>query len=85
MSTLLSIIGILTTLGAIGCWIFVLIKMFNTEGALKGILGFICALYAFIWGWMNADSQGIRQIMLIWTGLIVAGFVFNGSAGLFAQ
>ena len=37
------------------CWIIVLIRMFK-ESAVKGILGLICGLYAFIWGWMNSSA-----------------------------
>jgi hypothetical protein len=57
----------------------VLIKMFQDAGLLHGILGLICGLYAFIWGWINADRVGIKNIMMIWTLLgiisIVLGFV----------
>lgn len=65
---------------SLGCWIYVLIKMFSAEGALKGILAIICALYAFIWGWMNrgADSN-MQTVMIAWTVAIVIGAVVNGS------
>ena len=59
----------------------VLIKMFQNEGALKGIIGLICSLYAFIWGWMNASRFGLKNIMLIWTVLIVVYFVVFFAAG----
>lgn len=42
------------TIGSILIWIsgiVVLVKLFQTEGLLKGILGLICMLYTFIWGW----------------------------------
>ena len=55
------------------CWIIVLIRMFR-ESVLKGILGLICGLYAFIWGWMNSGLL-FRNIMLIWTAAIVLGIV----------
>ena len=51
--------------------IMVLIKLFQNEGALKGILGLICGLYTFIWGWMNANRLGIKNLMIIWTLLII--------------
>lgn len=56
------------------CWIMVLIQMFK-EGALKGILGLLCGLYAFIWGWMNTGRPGLRNIMLIWTIAMLVGVV----------
>ena len=63
------------------CWIFVLVQMFK-QSALKGILGLICGLYAFIWGWMNS-SLGLKNIMLIWTAAIVLGIV-GGAIGGFS-
>lgn len=42
------------------CWIYVLVQMFQEEGILHGILGFICGLYAFIWGWGKADELRLR-------------------------
>lgn len=64
-------------LGSLICFIMVLIKLFQKEGVGLGILGIICALYTFIWGWINAKKQGIKNIMLIWTGLIIIGMIFN--------
>jgi hypothetical protein len=76
---MLGILGMVLYLGCIICWIMVLIKMFQDAGLLHGILGLICGLYAFIWGWINADRVGIKNIMMIWTLLgiisIVLGFV----------
>jgi len=77
---MLTLIGLLAGLAGIGsliCWILVLIKLFPAEGVGLGILGVICGLYTFIWGWQNADRQNIRQIMLIWTVCFVAGIIFN--------
>ena len=61
-----SIIG----LGALVCWIMVLIRMFKA-GVLTGILGLVCGLYAFIWGWLHS-GEGLRNVMIIWTILIIA-------------
>jgi hypothetical protein len=63
------------------CWIIVLIRMFK-ESAVKGILGVICGIYAFIWGWMNAGS-GLKNVMLLWTLAILIGIV-GGAIGGFA-
>lgn len=78
------ILGMLLTLGVLICWIIVLIKMFQTEGALKGILGLICWLYALIWGWMNATKLGIKNIMMIWTLLIILCIIVNVMSGGFS-
>ncbi len=65
----------LTGLGNLACLIMVVIKLFKQEGTMKGILGVICGLYTFIWGWINSSKLNIRNIMLIWTVLIVASIV----------
>ena len=65
-------------LGSLVCWIMVLIKMFQNEKPLIGILAILCNLWAFIWGWMNATKLNLKKIMLIWTGCIVLAFVGQG-------
>ena len=74
---MLGLLAMLVGIGCLICWIIVLIKMFQNEGALKGILGIICVLYAFIWGWMNSDRLSIRNIMMIWTLLAIIQLVLN--------
>lgn len=78
MGYILYIVGLL---GSIACWIMVLIKMFKTEKPLIGVLGILCSLWAFIWGWMNAGKQGLQKIMLIWTVCIVLAGVGGGMSG----
>ena len=75
----------LVLLAMIVLQILVVIKMFKNAGALHGILGLLCGLYAFIWGWMNANKLGIRNLMIIWTVLIILYFilVFAFGAGNF--
>ena len=86
MATILSLLAVVIGLGSLACWIMVLIKLFKAEGPLYGILGIICGLYALVWGWMNADKQNIRQLMMIWTALFILGLVINfGSAMLIAS
>ena len=48
-------------LGSLVCWVMVLIKMFQNEKPLIGILGVICSLWAFIWGWMNVAKTGQKN------------------------
>lgn len=81
MGMLIGLLAMVAGLGSFVCFIIVLIKLFQTEGPLYGILGLICGLYTLIWGWMNADKQNIKNIMLIWTGLIVLSIVLNVAAG----
>jgi hypothetical protein len=80
MAMLLGLLAIVVGIGSLVCFIMVLIKLFQNEGALKGILGLICSLYTFIWGWMNADKLNIKQLMMIWTGLILGSIVLNVAA-----
>jgi len=79
----MQIIGLLLWVGCIICGIIVLIKLFQEKGILHGILGFICGLYTFIWGWMNATRLGIKNIMIIWTLLIIASIIVNAMFGGF--
>lgn len=72
METIGGILIFIAGLTSFVCWIMVLIKMFKTESSpLMGIIGIICNLWAFIWGWMNAGKLGIKNLMLIWTAAIV--------------
>ncbi len=61
----------LVLLAAVVVQILVVVKMFQNAGALHGILGLICGIYAYIWGWMNSTKLGIRNLMIIWTALII--------------
>ena len=80
---MLGILALLCGLGSLVCAIIVLVKLFQEKGALHGILGFICGLYTFIWGWMNAGRLGIKNIMMIWTLLIILYIVFGALGGGF--
>ena len=59
--------------------IVVLIKLFQKEGFLKGVLGFICMLYTYIWGWQNIGKEELKlkTWMYLWTGAIVLGIILN--------
>lgn len=65
-------------------FIMVLIKQFKTAGPVHGIIGIVtCSIWTFIWGWMNSSKLNIRNLMIIWTLLlilnIILGFVFRAS------
>jgi hypothetical protein len=76
----MGILALLCQLGSIVCLIMVVIKMYQTEGILKAVLGFICGIYGFIWGWMNKDKVG-QNLMLVWTALIILAIVLNVAGG----
>jgi hypothetical protein len=72
----------LGTIGSIIIWvagIVVLVKLFQTEGLMKGILGFICMLYTFIWGWQNIGREELKlkTWMYLWSGAVVLGVILN--------
>lgn len=56
-------------------FIVVLIKLFKNEGALKGILGFFCGIYTFIWGWMKHKQLAMTKLMTVWSLLILLPFI----------
>lgn len=80
---MLGILALLALIGCVICWIIVLIKIFQNDGALKGILGVICSLFAFIWGWMNATRLNIKTIMMAWTVLLIVYFILAWLSGGF--
>jgi hypothetical protein len=71
----------LVLLAAFVVQILVVVKMFQNAGALHGILGLICGLYAFIWGWMNSSKLGIKNLMIIWTVLIILYAILAATVG----
>ena len=74
------ILALLCLVASAVCGIIVLVKLFQEKGALHGILGFICGLYTYIWGWMNAS----KNIMLLWTLFIILYVVFAVLSGGFS-
>ncbi len=56
-------------------FIIVLIKLFKNEGALKGILGFFCGIYTFIWGWLKHKQLAMTKMMTVWSLMILLPFI----------
>jgi hypothetical protein len=74
----MQIVAMLLSLLSFICFILVLIKQFQNAGIVHGIIGIItCGIWTFIWGWINAGKLGIRNIMMIWTLLIVVCIIIN--------
>ncbi|MCC9609258.1 hypothetical protein LOC68_06125 [Blastopirellula sp. JC732] len=80
----------------LGCFIMIIIKMFQNDEATLAIVCLAtipCALLgfliAFIMGWVKADKLGARQIMGIWTAMVViniiASFLMPGGAPALPQ
>ena len=72
-----SLLSVVVGLATFVMFVVVLIKLFQNEGVGKGILGIICSLYTFIWGWMKHKELGITQLMIWWSVSIVAGMVLS--------
>jgi len=68
---MLNLIVIALTIVSLVCWIKVLIVLFKKAGVGLGILGIICGLFAFIWGWMKHKENGLTKVMTVWTITIV--------------
>jgi hypothetical protein len=73
-------LGMIAGLGAFVCWIMVLIKQFQDSGPLHGIIGIVtCGIWTYIWGWIHSGRLGLRNMMLIWTGLWILGIILQGA------
>lgn len=78
---MLGILGWVVLVVWLICWIIVVIKIFQNDGALKGILALICWLFAFIWGWMHAGRLGVKNIMMIWTVVLIICLIIGAMGG----
>jgi len=74
---MLQILAMLVGLATFALFIVVLIKLFQNEGTGKGILGLICGLYTFVWGWLNHKKLNLTQMMIIWSVLIVISIILS--------
>jgi len=77
------ILAMCLSLVALIVFILVLIKQFQNGGAVQGIIGIVtCGIWTFIWGWMNANKLNIRNLMLIWTAIIVLNLIIRFTVGV---
>lgn len=82
---MLGILGMVLGLASFICFIIVLIKQFQNGGVVHGIIGIItCGIWTLIWGWMNSGKLNIRNLMMIWTLLIVVCIILNVVGGGFS-
>jgi hypothetical protein len=80
-------LGTIGSFIALICGVMVLVKLFQTEGVGKGILGLICMLYTYIWGWQNIKKEELKlkTWMYVWTGAIILGVILNIVSQVIAQ
>jgi len=69
---ILQLISGIVGLASLVLAIIVLIKLYNTEGAGQAVLGLICGLYLFYWGWKNADRLAFTKEMNWWKLCVAA-------------
>lgn len=80
---MIMILATLVGLASLVCFVMVLIKQFQTAGPLHGIIGLLtCGIWTFIWGWMRAGALNLKNLMLVWTGLIVLAMILNMMGGM---
>lgn len=67
------------------CYVMVVVEMFRrgdqTMGIICAVGFFVCGiglLVAFVYGWMKSQEWGLKNVMLVWTGCIIANFVLQG-------
>ena len=78
----LGLLALVVNLIAFVVFIMVLIRQFKDAGPVHGIIGIVtCGIWTFIWGWMNATRLNIKNLMLIWTGLIILGIILQVMGG----
>src|SRR5512137_1341462 len=86
----------LTSLAMFVCAIMVLIQLYKQKGLVHAILGFICFLYTYIWGWQNIKKEELKlknwmygwtaalgvYILLVILSMVVASVLNNIATGL---
>jgi hypothetical protein len=81
---MLGILAMVCSLVWLVLLIIVLIKQFQNAGVVHGIIGIVtCGIWTFIWGWMNSGKLNLRNIMLIWTLVIIVCIILNVMGGGF--
>lgn len=81
MAIVATIIGSITGIVGLVCWILVLIKMFQagqTALAIVSIVTFCCVigyLIPFIYGWMKAKEWNLSNVMVIWSICIAINLI----------
>jgi hypothetical protein len=86
MGALMGLILTVSGIVSLVCWIMVLIKIFKDNVGL-GILGVICGLFAFIYGWVKVKEYDCKNVMVAWSAAMVVSIIANalGGAALFSE
>ena len=86
MAQVMGVVALVCIVGSLICWIMVLVKMFKASVGM-GILGLLCGIVAFIWGWVKAGELGLKKVMLWWTIFIGVNILANalGAGAMFKE
>jgi hypothetical protein len=73
MDVVINLLMGLTGLVMFVCLIMVVVQLYKQKGIVHAILGFICGLYAYIWGWQNIKKEDLKlkNWMYGWTAALV--------------
>jgi hypothetical protein len=81
------VLGALTGLGSLICFILIVVKMFQDKKTGAGIASIVLALccgigflIALVVGWQNAHRWNIRNLMIAYTVLLVANIGINAAS-----
>jgi hypothetical protein len=67
---------VLIGLVSLACWIYVLVKIFQSGDTLWGILG-LCPLVAFIYGWVKVNELNVQKVMMVWSICVGLNLLMN--------
>ena len=63
----------LVHLACLGCFVWVVIRMFQTGNVVLGVVSIAtcCVGYwvAFVWGWVKSADDQLNLVMTLWTAL----------------
>jgi hypothetical protein len=71
---------------SLACLLVVVYAMAQRESLGKAFVGLVTVLYAFVWGWQNADEVelrgvSLRAVMTVWSWFGGAAIVFLAIMG----
>ncbi len=86
MMMVINAIWAITMIASVVCWIMVLIPIFKQNVGL-GILGVICSLFTFVYGWVKVKEFNCQKVMIIWSIALVVAIITQilGAGALFQQ
>lgn len=73
----MAILGLICSLGAWACSIYVGVLAIKRQQIAVGIISIICTIVGLIFGWTKANEWGIKNLMIVFTILFVLGLILN--------